>query len=103
MKLEIKDNLSTDYLEMLLKEQNIVFARIHILDDKLVIECEPEQEKIIEEFYNNLTFPADYLVVLDAVKPDLAQQLRKKQIALDKLAALGLDENDLKALGLGGN
>jgi len=100
MKLQIKDNLSTDYLEILLKQQNIVFNRIYILDNELIIECDPEQEKIIQDFYNNVTFPVDYLIVLDAVKPDLAQQLRKKQIALNKLAALGLDENDLKALGL---
>lgn len=100
MKLQIKDNLSTDYLEILLKQQDIVFNRIYILDNELIIECDSQQEKIIQDFYNNVTFPADYLVVLDAVKPDLAQQLRKKQIALNKLAALGLDENDLKALGL---
>jgi broad-specificity NMP kinase len=101
MKLQIKDNLSTDYLEMLLKEQNIVFNRIYILENELIIECDPQQEKIIQDFYNNVTFPVDYLVVLDAVKPDLAQKLRKRQIAIDKLAALGLNENDLKALGLG--
>jgi len=89
-----------------MKHEELVKAIQHIYPDGAVFTISDEEIIWLDETQpqpSSSELEAGYAGYLAKVESDKVEAEAKKLAAQAKLQALGLDEDDLKALGLGGN